>query len=115
MTAGYSWRVSVPMTDSGRPRPHQKGWIVKHDTIQTMRTDRGFGFLRDTEGVEVLFHHSALPSPDHFATLAVGMMVEFEAEADPKGPRATKVTVVPDPRRSSGPSQGPMPHTQEVA
>jgi CspA family cold shock protein len=67
-------------------------------TIQTIRADRGFGFLRDTEGGEVFFHHSALPSHDHFATLRVGMVVEFEAESGPKGPRATKVTLVPETR-----------------
>jgi cold shock protein len=68
-------------------------------TIQSIRAERGFGFLRDTAGAEVFFHHSALPSPDHFATLAVGMMVEFEAEMGPKGRRATKITVVLEPRR----------------
>jgi cold shock CspA family protein len=28
-------------------------------TIQTLRLERGFGFLRGSEGIEVLFHHSA--------------------------------------------------------
>ena len=69
-------------------------------TIQSIRAERGFGFLRDTAGAEVSSHYSALPSPDHFATLAVGMMVEFEAERGPKGLRATKVTIGPDPRGS---------------
>ncbi len=45
-------------------------------TIQTIRTERGFGFLRDTEGAEVFFHRSALPLPDSFATLEVGMVPE---------------------------------------
>jgi CspA family cold shock protein len=63
-------------------------------TIQTIRVERGFGFLRDPAGGEFFFHHSALPSRDHFATLKVGMMVEFEAEPGPKGPRATKITLV---------------------
>jgi cold shock protein len=64
-------------------------------TIQRIRAERGFGFLRDAAGAEVFFHHSALPSPDHFATLAVGMTVEFEAEMGPKGLRAAKITVTP--------------------
>jgi cold shock protein len=67
-------------------------------SIQSIRIERGFGFIRDLEGGEVFFHHSALPSPAHFATLAVGMAVEFEAEPGPKGPRATKVTPVPETR-----------------
>ena len=69
-------------------------------TVQTIRTERGFGFLRDTEGAEVFFHRSALTLPDSFTTLEVGMVVEFEAEQGPKGLRATKVTIGPEPRGS---------------
>jgi CspA family cold shock protein len=67
--------------------------MVMQGTIQSMRTERGFGFLRDTTGAEVFFHHSVVTPPARFDTLAVGMVVEFEAEAGPKGPRATKVTI----------------------
>jgi cold shock CspA family protein len=49
-------------------------------TIQNLRTERGFGFIRDVQGGEVFFHHTALPSPDQFAALTIGMVVEFEAE-----------------------------------
>jgi cold shock protein len=66
-------------------------------TIKSLRPERGFGFIRDMQGGEVFFHHTALPSPDQFAALTIGMVVEFEAEAGPKGPRATKVTRVPEP------------------
>ncbi len=65
-------------------------------TIERLRTERGFGFLRDVKGDEVFFHHTALSSPDRFATLTIGMAVEFEAEPGPKGPRATKVMRVPE-------------------
>jgi cold shock CspA family protein len=68
-------------------------------TIHYIRLERGFGFLRDPEGVEIFFHHSALPSPDHFVTLAVGMVVEFEAEPSLEGPRATTVRTMPVPHR----------------
>ena len=67
-------------------------------TIQAIHAERGFGFLRDTEGGEVFFHHSALPSPEHFATLKVGMVVEFEAEPGPIGPCATAITIMPEPQ-----------------
>jgi cold shock CspA family protein len=69
-------------------------------TIQVIHAERGFGFLRDTEGGEVFFHHSALPYPEHFATPKVGMVVEFEAEPSFKGPRTTKVRLVPQTNRS---------------
>jgi CspA family cold shock protein len=67
-------------------------------TIQSIRTERGFGFIRDVEGGEVFFHHSVLPSPEHFAALAVGMLVEFEAEPSLRGPHATRMTRVPEIR-----------------
>jgi CspA family cold shock protein len=67
-------------------------------TIQSLRIERGFGFIRDVEGGEVFFHHSALPSPEDFAALAVGMVVEFEAEPSIRGPRATSITRVPEVR-----------------
>jgi cold shock CspA family protein len=70
-----------------------------HGITQSLHTERGFGFLRDPEAIEFLFHHSALPSSDHFDTLAVGMVVEFVAEVSPKGSSATNITVVPDHRR----------------
>jgi CspA family cold shock protein len=86
--------------DTGQSRPYQQGDVVMQGTIQTIRTERGFGFLRDTEGAEVFFHRSALTLPDSFATLEVGMVVEFEAERGPKGLRASKVTIGPEPRGS---------------
>lgn len=64
-------------------------------TIQTIRADRGFGFIRDSNGGDVFFHRSALTDPDTFTTLEVGMIVEFEPESGSKGPRAAKITVIP--------------------
>jgi cold shock protein len=64
-------------------------------TIHRIRTARGFGFIRDTEGAEVFFHRSALTPPERFATLEVGMRVEFEPESGPKGLRTAKITVIP--------------------
>ena len=68
-------------------------------TIQTIRAERGFGFLRDAEGDDVFFHRSVVLPPANFATLTVGMVVEFEQESGPKGTRATTLTVVPETRR----------------
>jgi CspA family cold shock protein len=78
--------------------PHhtqQEGDATMQGTIQTIHAARGFGFLRDTEGAEVFFHRSALIPPERFATLEVGMRVEFEPESGPKGLRTAKVTVTP--------------------
>jgi cold shock CspA family protein len=64
-------------------------------TIQTIHAKRGFGFLRDTEGAKVFFRRSALIPPASFATLEVGMRVEFEPESGPKGLRTATITVTP--------------------
>ena len=80
--------------DAGRHRLHQKGCGVMQGTIQTMRTERGFGFIRDIEGSDVFFHHTSIAQPDRFDALEVGMVVEFELESSPRGPRAAKIRVV---------------------
>jgi len=64
-------------------------------TIQTIHAKRGFGCLRNTEGAKVFFGRSALTPPASFATLEVGMRVEFEPESGPKGPRTATITVTP--------------------
>jgi cold shock CspA family protein len=64
-------------------------------TIQTLHATRGFGCLRDTEGARVLFHRRALTPSASFASLEVGMRVEFEPEPGPKGPRTATITVTP--------------------
>ena len=67
-------------------------------TIQSLRTERGFGFIRDVQGGEVFFHHTALSSRHHFAALTIGALVELETEPGPQGPRATIVRRVLEPR-----------------
>ena len=66
-----------------------------HGTIQTIHAARGFGFIRDTAGAEVFFHRSAVTPPGDFTTLEIGMPVEFEPEAGPKGLRTAKLTLTP--------------------
>jgi cold shock CspA family protein len=68
---------------------------MMHGTIHTLRTERGFGFIRDTEGAEVFFHRSALTPPERCATLEVGMRVACEPASDPHGLRTAKLTVRP--------------------
>ena len=61
-------------------------------TIKTLRTDKGFGFIRDTtSGKEVFFHSSAIYG-EGIDNLREGDGVEFDVEeGGPKGPRATNV------------------------
>ena len=59
-------------------------------TIKRVVRDRGFGFIRSSEGQEVFFHRSGLQDLD-FDSLKDGDAVEFEVERGEKGPRATAV------------------------
>ena len=59
-------------------------------TIKRVVRDRGFGFIRSSEGREVFFHRSSLQGLN-FDTLKEGDAVEFEIEDGPKGPRAASV------------------------
>ena len=59
-------------------------------TIKRIIRDRGFGFIRSTDGQEVFFHRSALQQIN-FDGLKEGEVVEFEMERGEKGPRATNV------------------------
>ena len=61
-------------------------------TIKRVIRDRGFGFIRSTEGQEIFFHRSVLQQLT-FEGLKEGDAVEFEMERGEKGPRATSVRV----------------------
>ena len=63
-------------------------------TIKRIVRDRGFGFIRSTDGQEVFFHRSTLRELA-FDSIKEGQAVEFEMESGDKGPRATKVTSSP--------------------
>ena len=62
-------------------------------TIARLLTDKGFGFIRDQNGVEHFFHRSSVRGAI-FELLREGQRVEFEPEDTGKGPRAGNVTVV---------------------
>ena len=59
-------------------------------TIKRIVRDRGFGFIRSSEGQEVFFHRSSLQQLN-FDDLKEGEAVDFDMERGEKGPRATAV------------------------
>ena len=59
-------------------------------TIKRVVRDRGFGFIRSTDGQEVFFHRKSLQQIT-FEGLQEGSTVEFEVEQSEKGPRAANV------------------------
>ncbi len=59
-------------------------------TIRSLRTDKGFGFIKDPKGQEYFFHQSAIYG-ETINDLREGDSVEFEIGHGPKGPRAESV------------------------
>jgi cold shock protein len=64
--------------------------VSMQGTVKRIIRDRGFGFIRSTEGQEIFFHRSSLKQLD-FDSLKEGEVVEFEIERGEKGPRAAAV------------------------
>jgi CspA family cold shock protein len=53
------------------------GISMPKGTIRRLITDRGFGFIRVTEGLDLLFHRNELQGVG-FSSLREGQEVEFE-------------------------------------
>jgi CspA family cold shock protein len=59
-------------------------------TIARLLLEKGFGFIRDENGVEYFFHRSVVRCVT-FELLREGQHVEFQPEESAKGPRAAYV------------------------
>jgi CspA family cold shock protein len=58
--------------------------------IRTLRTDKGFGFIKGESGQDYFFHQSAIFG-EGIADLREGDSVTFDVGEGPKGPRAENV------------------------
>jgi CspA family cold shock protein len=57
--------------------------------------DRGFGFIRRTDGeADVFFHHRSLDRTLIFSSALVGESVQFDVQQNEKGPRAVNVRAI---------------------
>lgn len=65
--------------------------------IKKLISDRGFGFISDSDGREVFFHQASLVG-SKIADLSRDQKVEFDIEKSEKGPRAVNVHVVAEGR-----------------
>ena len=57
--------------------------------VKRIQRDKGFGFIRDTNGQEYFFHRSAVQGS--FEDLSEGQRVSFDEEPSQKGPRAGNI------------------------
>ena len=60
-------------------------------TVKKVVSERGFGFITAEDTKEYFFHRDSLDATLNFDRLKGGEAVEFDVEAGPKGPRATRV------------------------
>ena len=58
-----------------------------------MVRNKGFAFLKGTDGIERFFHRSAVMSWVNFDNLSEGDAVTFEEDRSPKGPRAKNIDI----------------------
>jgi cold shock protein len=68
---------------------------MPHGTIARLLIDKGFGFVRDENGVEYFFHRTSVRRTI-FELLREGQHVEFTPEDTGKGPRAGDVQLIED-------------------
>jgi len=66
---------------------------MANGTIKKVVSDRGFGFIAGEDGKEYFFHRDGLTDGTDFDRLLGGEKVTFEAESNPRGPRAIKVAL----------------------
>jgi len=63
--------------------------------IKKLVQEKGFGFIAQSQGEDVFFHHSAVTNRG-YENLSVGQQVEYSIDPSPnpkgKGPRAASVT-----------------------
>jgi CspA family cold shock protein len=60
-------------------------------TVKWFSDEKGFGFITPDDGSKDLFVHQTSIDGEGFRSLAEGAKVTYEAESDPKGPRAANV------------------------
>lgn len=62
--------------------------------IKKLISERGFGFISDTDGRDVFFHQNSLIDIK-FSDLTEGREVEFDVEKTAKGASAVNVHAIP--------------------
>lgn len=62
-------------------------------TVKWFNSSKGYGFITRDQGDDVFVHYKAIEG-EGYRTLEDGAQVQFEVEQGPKGPQATKVTIL---------------------
>src|SRR5262245_13159027 len=91
-TASDTTSSKTPSRSGSKPEPEPPDWA--HGRVQRVYAERGFGFIRCTEGSDIgqdyFFHMSGLDDCE-IADLEEGSVVKFEARNVAKGRRAEHI------------------------
>lgn len=63
-------------------------------TVKFFNTDKGYGFIQPEGGEKDVFVHITAVKGAGLETLHEGQTVQFEVEADKRGPKAVNIQVV---------------------
>jgi len=66
---------------------------MANGTVKWFSDPRGFGFIEQQRGPDVVFHHRGIHATG-FTLLSEGERVTFDIQQGPKGPAAVNVTPV---------------------
>jgi cold shock CspA family protein len=87
-------------TTTAKPKPPRgNDASISRGRIQRIYVERGFGFIRCTEGAsddigqDFFFHHSGLAADCRITDLQEGSLVSFEPTYVPKGKRAEHIAI----------------------
>ena len=69
---------------------------IQTGIVEFFKDDKGYGFIRPSDGGKDVFVHHSVIVMDGFKSLKRGDRVEFELIDDPKGPRASNVRRIDD-------------------
>jgi len=67
---------------------------MSEGTVKWFSAEKGFGFITPADGGKDLFVHFSEIQDSGFRSLDEGQRVSFESQQGPKGPQATKVSVL---------------------
>ncbi len=82
-------------------------------SVEFFKDDKGFGFIRPSDGSKDVFVHHSVIQMDGFKTLKRGDQVSFDIVEDAKGPRAANVKRIAGKAAANNDQQDQQQHDEQ--